>query len=80
MENTWLMAQSLGISVHILSVFSGDALEREVKRILHIPGHMKIAFASLLECPIPKPTRHLTVRRDIETFFHYNQFGNKGFG
>jgi nitroreductase len=80
MENMWLMAQSLGISVHILSVFSGNAVEKEVKRILDIPQNMKIAFAARLGYPISKPTRHLRVRRDIETFLHHNQFGNSGFG
>ena len=80
MENMWLMAQSLEISVHILSVFSGDAVEKEVKRILHIPEHMKIAFAVRLGYPISTPTRHLRVRRDIETVLHHNQFGNSGFG
>jgi nitroreductase len=80
MENMWLMARSLGISVHILSVFSGDAVEKEVKRILHIPEYMKIAFAVRLGYPISKPTQHLRVRRDIETFVHHNQFGNSGFG
>jgi nitroreductase len=38
MENMWLMAQSLGLSVHILSVFSGAAVEKEVKQILSIPN------------------------------------------
>jgi nitroreductase len=80
MENMWLMAQSLGISVHILSVFSGNAVEKEVKRILDIPQNMKIAFAARLGYPISKPTRHLRVRRDIETFLHHNQFGNSSFG
>ncbi|HML01763.1 MAG TPA: nitroreductase family protein [Candidatus Bathyarchaeia archaeon] len=80
MENMWLMAQSLGISVHVLSVFSGDDVEKEVKRILHVPEHMKIAFAARMGYPISKPARHLRVRRDIETFVHHNLFGNSGFG
>jgi nitroreductase len=77
MENMWLMAQSLGISVHILSVFSGEAVEKEVKRILNIPEYMKIAFATRLGYPISKPGKHLRVRRDIETLTHHNAFGNK---
>jgi nitroreductase len=30
MENMWLMAQSLGISVHVLSVFGADVVEKEI--------------------------------------------------
>jgi nitroreductase len=80
MENMWLMAQSLGISVHILSVFSGDAVEREVKRILHVPDYMKVAFAVRLGYPVSKPAKHLRVRRDIEMFAHHNRFGNNDLG
>jgi nitroreductase len=80
MENMWLMAQSLGISVHILSVFSGDTVEREVKRVLHIPEYMKVAFAARLGYPLSKPVKHLRVRRDIEMFTHHNQFGNNDLG
>jgi nitroreductase len=79
MENMWLMAQSLGISVHILSVFSGDAVEKEVKRILSVPEYMKIAFALRLGYPVSKLAKNLRVRRDIETLTHHNGFGNKGF-
>ena len=77
MENMWLMAQSLGISFHIISAFSADAVEKEVKRILDIPQHMKIAFACRLGYPISAPTKYLRVRRDMEDFVHHNRFGNK---
>jgi nitroreductase len=76
MENMWLAAQSLGISVHILSVFSEDLVEKEVKRVLNIPEYMKVAFTARLGYPISKAVRHLRVRRDIDTFVHYNRFGN----
>lgn len=79
MENMWLMAQSLGINVHILSVFSGDAVEKEVKLILNVPEYMKIAFAIRLGYPVSRLAKPLRVRRDIETFTHHNGFGNKGF-
>jgi nitroreductase len=80
MENIWLMAQSLGISLHILSVFSEDAVEREVKRALRVPKYMKVAFAVRLGYPVSEPARYLRVRRDIEMFVHHNQFGNKDLG
>jgi nitroreductase len=80
MENIWLMAQSLGISVHILSVFSGDAVGKEVKRILNVPEYMKIAFATRLGYPVSGQAKQLRVRRDVEMLTHHNEFGNKGFG
>jgi len=73
------MAQSLGISVQILSVFSGDAVEKQVKRILNVPEHLKIAFTIRLGYPISRPAKQLRVRRDIEMLTHHNAFGNKGF-
>ena len=80
MENMWLMAQSMGISVHVLSVFAADAVEKEVKQILSIPEYMKVAFAFRMGHPVSKPTKHLRVRRDLETFTHHNRFGNKDLG
>jgi nitroreductase len=80
MENMWLMAQSLGISVHVLSVFAADAVEKEVKQILSIPQYMKVAFAFRMGHPVSKPVKRLRVRRDLEMFTHHNRFGNKGSG
>jgi nitroreductase len=80
MENIWLMAQSLGISLHILSVFSGEAVEKAVKRILKVPGYMKIAFAIRLGYPVSRRVKHMRVRRDVEMFTHHNRFGNMGLG
>lgn len=77
MENMWLMAESLGISFHIISAFSANAVEKEVKRILDIPEYMKIAFACRLGYPISAPTKSLRVRRDAEDFAHHNRFANK---
>jgi len=78
MENMWLMAQELGIEFHILSVFSGNSVEKEVKRILKIPEYMKIAFGFRLGYPVSKPSEYLRVRRNVESFAHHNQFGNTG--
>jgi nitroreductase len=77
MENMWLMAQSLGIGFHILSVFSGIPVEKEVKMILNIPEYMKIAFAARVGYPHSAPTDYLRVRRDVKDFIHHNRFGNK---
>lgn len=80
MESMWLMAQSMGISVHVLSVFAGEAVEKEVKKILSIPEYMKIAFAFRMGHPVSKPAKHLRVRRDVEMFTHHNRFGNHSLG
>jgi nitroreductase len=74
MENMWLMAHSLGVSVHILSVFSEKTVEQKVKQILKVPDFMKVAFAVRLGYPASKSAGHLGVRRDIEMFTHYNKF------
>jgi hypothetical protein len=60
-----------------MSVFSANAVEKEVKRILDIPENMKIAFACRLGYPISAPIKYLRVRRDVEDFAHHNRFGNK---
>ena len=80
MENMWLMAQSLKIGFQVMSVFSSPAVEKEVKRILNIPGHMKIAYAIRLGYALAKTTKYLRVRRDVEMFAHYNQYQNVGLG
>jgi nitroreductase len=78
MENMWLMAQELGISVQIMSVFGGNTVEQDVKKILEIPEFMRIAYAVRLGYSISKPSKFLRVRRDIDGFAHYNRSGNKG--
>ncbi len=77
MENMWLMAEKLGIGFQIMSVFSGDGVESEVKKILEIPEYQKIAYAIRLGYPISKPSKSLRVRRDIAEFAHHNRFGNR---
>ncbi len=79
MENMWLMAQELGISFQIMSVFGGDSVEQDVKKILEIPECLRIAYAVRLGYPISKPSKFLRVRREIDGFVHYNRFGDKGF-
>ena len=76
MENMWLMAQSLGIGFQILSALSADAVGKEIRRILSVPGNLKIAFAARLGYPLSEP-QYLRVRRDLEDFIHHNRFGNK---
>ena len=76
MENIWLMAQSLGISLQILSTFAAPPVEVEIRKLLGIPEHIKIAFACRLGYPT-SAAKYFRVRRDIEDFTHYNQFGTR---
>ena len=79
MENMWLTAQALGIGFQIMSVFSGDSVEQEVKKILDIPEYMRIAYAVRMGYPISKPSKLLRVRRDMIELAHHNRFDDKGF-
>jgi nitroreductase len=78
MENMWLMAQSLGISFQILSVFSVYPVAEEVKQILGVPEFMHIAFTIRVGYPISTPAKYLRVRRDVEEFTHHNRYQNTG--
>lgn len=79
MENLWLMANSLGIDFQIISALASGPVEKEVRRILAVPQHLKIAFTVRLGYSASAPSDYLRVRRDIEDFSHHNQFGHKGF-
>jgi nitroreductase len=73
MENMWIMAQSLGISLQILSAFAAPSVEKQVKKILSIPEPLKIAYTCRLGYSTG-PAKYLRVRRDVEDFAHYNKF------
>jgi nitroreductase len=77
MENMWLMAQSLGIGLQILSAFSALPVETEIKKLLGVPDYMKIAYTCRLGYP-SNASKYFRVRRDIADFTHHNQFGKKG--
>lgn len=80
MENMWLMASSLGIGLHILSSLAAEPAEHELKRILDIPAHLRVAFTCRLGYPTGEPGAYLRVRRDIDDFTHHNRFGRMGLG
>jgi len=77
MENMWLMAQAVGVSLQILSSFAAPHVEAELKKLLGVPEYMKIAYTCRLGYSTAS-TKNLRVRRDIEDFVHHNQIGNKG--
>jgi nitroreductase len=77
MENIWLMAESLGISMQIMSVFAAEGdVEKYLKEIISIPENQKIAFAVRLGYPV-KTADFIRVRRNVEDFASLNGFNNK---
>ena len=74
MQNLWLMSESLGISMQVLSAFSVSPVENQVQCILAIPKYMKIAFAARLGYPVTASESYLRVRRKIQDFTHRNRY------
>jgi nitroreductase len=75
MQNMWLMTESLGISMQVLTGLGATAVESRVRSILDIPQHLRIAFAARLGYPIDDSESYLRVRRKIRDFTHYNRYG-----
>ena len=76
MENIWLAAESLGISVRIMSDFGDVPVTEDVKRTLGIPSRQRIAYGLRLGYPQSEPPKELRVRRELEDFVHHNRYGN----
>jgi nitroreductase len=76
MQNMWLAAADLGLGFQVLSTFSADAVERELKPLLALPRHLRIALACRLGHPAGPARRYLRVRRDVREFAHHNRYGD----
>jgi nitroreductase len=77
MENLWLAAEALGISVRILSDFGDAPVTEDIKRVLGVPDGLRIAYGLRLGYPISRPSKGLRVRRELGDFVHRNGYGNK---
>lgn len=77
LENMWLIAETLGISCQVMSAFSSEQVEPQVRRLIGFPEHMRIAFVCRLGYAVPRPSQ-LRVRREVVDFTHHNRFGTKG--
>jgi nitroreductase len=77
LENMWLMAQTLGVCMQILSLSATAPVETELKQLLGVPEHLKIAYTCRLGYPLAS-TKYLRVRRNIEDFTSHNNYENKG--
>jgi nitroreductase len=73
MENMWLMANSLGIGVHIVSSLAAKKAAAQIAKLLNIPDNLVIAFSMRLGYPAA-PVPYLRVRRDQDDFVHHNGF------
>jgi nitroreductase len=74
LQNMWLTAESLGIGLQVMSVFSAARTTAGLRDVLSIPGHMEIAYACRLGYPAAVPGRYLRVRRPPERFTHRNAY------
>jgi nitroreductase len=74
LENMWLVCESLELGLHVLTVVSDGPVEQKLKDILHVPAHMKIAFACSLGYAADRSAPYTRVRRDLQDFVHYNNF------
>jgi len=77
MENMWLVAQSLGIGMQIMSVFGGEHVEQELRDLLALPAQLKVAVALRLGYPLAAGVSTVRVRREPEDFVHHNRFGTR---
>jgi nitroreductase len=75
LENMWLAAQSVGVSMQIISSFAAPLVEGHLKKILKIPEPLKVAYGCRLGYPLGS-SKYLRVRREIADFAHYNRYGN----
>lgn len=78
MENMWLMAESLGLGFHVIVAFGEGKVEAEVKRILDIPGPLKIAYGCRLGHAQVARRPYFRVRRETKDFVHHNGWDEKG--
>ncbi|MBS1933263.1 MAG: nitroreductase family protein [Bacteroidetes bacterium] len=74
LENMWLMATSLGISMHVISALGNQIAENKIKEMFAIPAYFKIAIAFRLGYPAGPISDTLRVRRDLHDFTHHNNF------
>ncbi len=78
LQNMWLMAEWLGLSMQVMSVFKGGRVEQQVKELLGVPPALQVAFALRLGYPAAQPPAQLRVRRQLEQFAYLNRYGQHG--
>jgi nitroreductase len=76
-ENMSLMAQALGVDVHIVSEIAVPGQEKEVRKLLNIPNNLCIALGIRFGHSTIHP-KYLRVRREIQDFTYHNSFKHPG--
>ena len=77
MANMWLMANSLGISVRIMSDLGDIKVTDEVKRTLGVHDRLRIVYGLRLGYPKTDPPEGPRVRRELGDFVHRNEYRNR---
>jgi nitroreductase len=73
MQNMWLTADAIGLAMQIMSVFSNEDVQSQLRPLLGIPPHLDIAFACRLGHPLDAGPPRLRVRRPVTRFAHRNR-------
>lgn len=79
LENMWLMCESLGIALQVLSTFSNEQVEKQLKSIFGLPDWAQIGFACRIGYPSKPAGDAPRVRRALEQICHHNRFGERSF-
>jgi nitroreductase len=74
LENMWLTAQASHLDLQVISAFSGESAEPEIRRILDVPEPWRIAFAVRLGHAV-ETSHQPRVRRLLHEFVGRNRFG-----
>ena len=77
LQNVWLMATALEIDFQAVSALGNRLVDKEIKEILHIPEHLRVALAFRIGHAVEKSGKRMTVRRDVEDFTYYNRYGKR---
>ncbi len=77
LENMWLAAQELGVSLQVLAALADPEVESAMTVLLGIPAPLRIAFGARLGVPVAAPKLGVRVRRDIEDFAYRNAYGRR---
>jgi nitroreductase len=73
LENLWLQANALGVSVHIVSSLAAGPAAEEIQSLLSIPDNWQVVITIRLGYT-STPFSYLRVRRDVEDFVHFNKY------
>jgi len=73
LENIWLAAHVSHLDVQVVSAFSGDGAESEIRRVLDVPEPWRVAFALRVGHAVG-PTNQPRVRRLPADFVGRNRF------